>query len=139
MNILSLPYDLQEKIYTHVLELRKPKQAITKELREDIETFGFLSIICTNYEKTFGSDFITWVENAIILIMNDYNGLAFGISQDLRNTFPNLSDMEIRSKLINTYNLNKLWINMSPTKRYTLTLCSKTNHIPGLQINQEYD
>jgi len=136
MTILSLPYDIQNKIYNHVIELRKPKKNITKELKDDIETFGLLSIICTNYEKTFGANFITWVENAVILVMNDCNGLAYGVSVDLRNTFPHLSDMDIIKKLLNTSNLDKLWLNMSPAKRYTLASFSNKNCIPWCYFDQ---
>lgn len=131
--IRDLPIDLQRYIYEKVSEVRKPKQVLPITLKQDIESYGLLPHIVDKYKIMFhGMHHLDWVENAIINIMNDNHTVGMGglfdnIHQDLKNAFPNFTDEEIRTTLMEESHLLRLWRYMPPRKRIGLYLESCDN------------
>ena len=126
--IHDLPIDIQHHIYMKVLEVRKPKKVLSNELKLDIESYPLLPCIVDNYKIMFnGQDHLGWVENAMINTMNDHHSIGIGgiylnIHQDLRNAFPNLTDDDIESILLEGSHIKRLWLYMPPKKRIGLYL-----------------
>lgn len=129
----DLPIDLQIHIYDTVIEIRKPKQFLPLELKQDIETYHLLDHIIHNYKIMFnGTDHLGWVENAVINLMNDHRPIGLGqvyfyIHEDVRKAFPGLPDQEIATELIEGSHLQRLWRCMPPKKRIDLYLESYEN------------
>lgn len=122
--INNLPYDLQEYIYQHVLNERKPKQVLTQELKDDIETYHLLHTIKENYKKIFSDYYLDWMENALINVLNDNQGFLYQINPSFQQIFPNLTNEEIIIQLLEENNIIKLWIATPPLKRIYLFLLS---------------
>lgn len=131
--INNLPEDLHEYIYEKVLEVRKPKTVLTRDLKDDIESYFLFDHIVHNYKIMFnGMHHMDWVENAIINVMNDHQtirigGLYMNVNQDVRNAFPNLNDEEIVKTLMEESHVMRLWRHMPPKKRIDLYLESCDN------------
>lgn len=120
MGIVDLPRDLQALIYEYVIQLRKPRPVLSDELRQDIETYGLLSDVKVHYQFAFGSDYMDWVENALINELNDNMGLLYGVSDDIRSAYPRSTDQEIVGQFMDQSLPNqvpRLWKVMSATKR----------------------
>lgn len=122
--ITNLPYDVQEYIYQHVLNERKPKQVLTQELKDDIETYHLLHTIKENYKQIFSDYYLDWIENALINVLNDNEGFLSHISPCLQQIFPNLTNEQIIVRLLGNNHLEKLWIATPPIKRIHLFLLS---------------
>lgn len=113
--ILKLPCELQNYLYDYVLRLRKPVHVLTDELKSDIETYPLLGQIESNYAQVFSSESApSWIENALINLLNDNRGLVVPFSDRLRRMFPNSTDEEIRTTLRTGHHLHRLWI-ISPS------------------------
>jgi hypothetical protein len=131
--IRDLPIDIQRYIYDKVFEIRKPKKVLPITLKQDIESYSLFPPIVDKYKIMFhGMHHLDWVENAIIKIMNNHNTIGIGglydnIHQDLKNAFPNLTDEEIRTTLMEHSHLQRLWRYMPPRKRFILYLESCDN------------
>ena len=140
--INDLPVDLQEYIYKKVLEERKPKKILTKELKDDIESHFLFDHIVHNYKIMFnGMYHMDWVENAIINVMNDHQTIGIGgiyvhVHQDIKNAFPNLNDEEIAETLMEESHIMRLWRHMPPKKRVDLYLES-CNYIERIELYLE--
>lgn len=122
--IRNLPYDLQEYIYQHVLNERKPKQVLTQELKNDIETYNLLQTIKENYKQIFSEYYLDWIENALLNVLNDNEGFLYHMNPCFQQMFPNLTNEEIMIKLFEKSHLEKLWIATPPIKRIHLFLLS---------------
>lgn len=143
--INDLPVDLQEYIYKKVLEERKPKKILTKELKEDIESYFLFDHIAHNYKIMFNGKYhMDWVENAIINVMNDHQtmiitgigGIYTNVHQDIKNAFPNFNDEEIAQTLMEESHIMRLWRHMPPKKRVDLYLES-CDHIERIDLYLE--
>ena len=126
--INDLPKDLQGYLYEKVLEVRKPKKVLSRGLKDDIESYCLFDHVVHNYKIMFNNNHhMDWVENAIINLMNDHQGIGIGgiytnIHQDLRNAFPHLNDEEIAETLLEESHIMRLWRHMPPKKRIDLYL-----------------
>lgn len=131
--INDLPVELQEYIYEKVLEVRKPKKVLNRDLKNDIESYYLFDHIVNNYKIMFnGIHHMDWVDNSIINIMNDYHILGIGevyinVHEDMQNAFPNLNDEEIVKTLMEESHTMRLWRHMPPKKRVELYLESCEN------------
>ena len=129
----DLPIHLQIHIYDTVIEIRKPKQVLPLELKQDIETYHLLDHIIHNYKIMFnGTDHLGWVENAVINLMNEHRPIGLGqvyfyIHEDLRKAFPGLTNEDVATELIQGSHLHRLWRCMPPKKRVDLYLESYDN------------
>ena len=122
--IQSLPEELQNKIYEHALELRKPKRVLTTDLKHDIESYRLFDAIVEHYRIVFKDDHMSWVENAVINYLNNHISYLVYITPDLRNVFPSLNLESIIIQLQRRNNPKRLWRYLSPKKRVDLFLSS---------------
>ena len=118
--ISDLPYDLKEYIYKIVKEERAPKKVLTPDLKRDIESFQLINNIKRNYQQVFPRDYLHWIENGIINILNDNRGFNEPFNECFHTIFPNSTDNEIKQKLKMGNYLMPLWIIMPSHKRFVL-------------------
>jgi len=119
-HIMKLPYDVQEYILKYVNKERAPKKVLTTDLKLDIETHPLIDRIKENYKQVFPLDFLKWIENAIVNILNDNRGHNVPLNKCFLEIFPNFTDTEIIYKIRNEDHLMRLWNNTPPHKRYVL-------------------
>jgi hypothetical protein len=119
--IAKLPYDLQEYVHDHVLQLRKPRHVLTDALKCDIETYRLLDRIEFNYTQVFPKQHAScWMENALVRLLNDHRGPTLPFHNRIRDLFPNATDEGIRIRLSEGRHMHRLWIAAPPQIRRQL-------------------
>ena len=109
--IAKLPHELQTHLHDKVLQLRKPLHVLSDELKSDIETYPLFSQIERGYAQVFSSEVASsWMENALINLLNDNRGLDLPLNESLRSMFPKSTEEEIRTILSTGSHLHRLWI-----------------------------
>ena len=130
--IANLPCELRECIHNHVARLRAPIKVLPDELKCDIESYSLIGPIERNYKQVCDTQYVIWMENALISLLNDERGLHHPFNEHFHNMFPGSTDDEIKSKLLSGGNLYRLW-NTTPSnirhKMYVISCDMLVRHI----------
>jgi len=118
--IQNLPYDLQEYVYKWVCFLRVPKKVFNDELLKDIETFHLMEQIKRNYKQVFPNDYLNWIENGLINVLNENRGCNAPFQECFYKLFPQRTEDEIHSLLRYGSYTKQLWKIASPRQRIVL-------------------
>lgn len=126
----KLPRDIQELIRTHVHAVRSPKVVLSRELQRDIKTYRYLSRILDNYKSLDPDHASSWVENAMIRVLNEGRPLCEpGLTPCFRTIFPNCTDADIKYRLLIERDLTeRLWCAMDTDQRTELLSTSIELH-----------
>ena len=133
-SINNLPNDLQREIYNLTLSLRKPKQVLTAQLKNDIETYHLLNDLLTYYHVMFSDKmnscnyYLDWLENDILCELNDNIPMIMGFTEELMKAFPGLTPDQIMFEINDEKHsvhgqlqvIKKYWKHLSPEKRRSL-------------------
>jgi hypothetical protein len=133
LEIRKLPFDVQERIWKHVQDLRSPKVVLSRELQTDIQTYHYLPQILDNYKSLEPDYAYLWVENAMINLLNNHQPLltAATLEPCFHTIFPGCTDAEIKYRLLSTMdNMTKrLWRAMDARQRLELYSTSLDLHM----------
>lgn len=130
----ALPIEIQRAIEEMVYEQRKPKRVLTDVLKNDITTYAYLSDVLYLYamwtDKTNHNHeaHLEFMENDMLLLLNDGVAICNAIRPDLQRVFPSMSHMSVILRIAADANdhpnhlalIKKYWRFLSPVKRFTL-------------------
>ena len=134
ITIQDLPIDIQNRIKEKVLFEREPRVVLTNALQEDIVSYAYFDDVVYLYkvwaEKMTRSDvtYLEFLENDMLLLLNDSIPILRTIQPDLQCVFPLKSHHEIVLEIAKTHTessqvtsvLKRYWTFLSPPKRALL-------------------
>ena len=138
--IRGLPLDIQNKIEEFVYVERQPKEILTDELKEDIESFAYFDDLLNLYKiytsclihrlNLCQSDvlYLEFAENDFLSVLNDSVAILEVIQPDLQKVFPTKTHREICHEISKNHSeysdcmrvLQKYWRFLTPSKRMLL-------------------
>lgn len=147
--VKELPYDIQHKIYTIIMELRAPKKTLSECLKLDIETYVLYDQIykyykmlwCTYMDTIFVDGTNETAEHLmesefLLTLCNFETGTAIGFDERIHIVFPNKTNHEIMHELWKERTseeacamTKRLWLAMSPKQRLKLMNRCYDEHI----------
>jgi hypothetical protein len=130
----TLPIELQRKIHSYIVTLRSPKRVLSSKLTYDIQSYVYLKDLTHIYQDCYTDDsndinfYQNWLENDILIELNDNIAIIDEIRPGLQVLFPNATHMEIFdevSKHIDNMHdqyilIKRYWKHLSPMKRLNL-------------------
>ena len=127
MYISDLPSDIKLKILSHVRDIRKPKQVLSFDLKNDILSYHWLKVILQGMERFYpnGMYYLGWIESDLLFHLNDYKSVYDYLSTDIRKYYSQFNRNQIIDRLmyvtlnpqIKKKNIYIYWNMMNMTKR----------------------
>ena len=127
MYISDLPLDIKLKILSHVRDIRKPKQVLSFDLKNDIQSYQWLKVILQGMERFYpnGMYYLGWIESDLLFHLNDYKSIYDHLSTDIRRYYSQFNRNQIIDRLmyvtlnpqIKKKNIYIYWNMMNMTKR----------------------